>query len=81
MNNLRLVFAPGVQVALFNVDGTFHALDDACPHAGSSLSAGRIERAQLQRTSRRKMLAVFDLAAGEPDLVSDYRRRLSATLY
>ncbi len=30
---------------------------------------------------RRKMLAVFDMAAGEPELVSDYRRRLSATLY
>ena len=30
---------------------------------------------------RRKMLAVFDLAAGQPDLVSDFRRRLSATLY
>ena len=30
---------------------------------------------------RRKMLAVFELAAAEPDLVSDYRRRLSAALY
>jgi len=30
---------------------------------------------------RRKMLAVFEMAAGEPDLVSDFRRRLSATLY
>ena len=30
---------------------------------------------------RRKMLAVFEMAAAEPDLVSDYRRRLSAALY
>jgi putative thioredoxin len=30
---------------------------------------------------RRKMIAVFEMAADEPDLVSDYRRRLSAALY
>ena len=30
---------------------------------------------------RRKMLAVFDLAAADADLVSEFRRRLSATLY
>jgi putative thioredoxin len=30
---------------------------------------------------RRKMLAVFDLAAAQPELVSDYRRRLSSALY
>jgi putative thioredoxin len=30
---------------------------------------------------RRKMIAVFEMAAAEPDLVSDYRRRLSSALY
>jgi putative thioredoxin len=30
---------------------------------------------------RRKMLAVFEMAAAEPELVSDYRRRLSSALY
>ena len=39
------------------------------------------DRAFGDDIGRRKMLAVFDLAGGEPDLVSDYRRRLSATLY
>ncbi|QJR13742.1 thioredoxin [Usitatibacter palustris] len=29
---------------------------------------------------RKKMLAVFDLAATDPDLVSDYRRKLASTL-
>ena len=27
-------------VAIFNVDGQFYAIDDACPHMGASLSAG-----------------------------------------
>jgi putative thioredoxin len=31
--------------------------------------------------ARKQMLAIFSLAAAEPDLVSEYRRKLSATLY
>ena len=41
----------------------------------------RRDRAYGDDLGRRKMLAVFEMAAGDPDLVSDYRRRLSATLY
>jgi nitrite reductase/ring-hydroxylating ferredoxin subunit len=29
-------------VALFNVDGTFHALDGVCPHQGGPLGKGSI---------------------------------------
>ncbi|HEV7226067.1 MAG TPA: Rieske 2Fe-2S domain-containing protein [Pirellulales bacterium] len=29
-------------VALFNVDGTFHALDGVCPHQGGPLAQGRL---------------------------------------
>jgi 3-phenylpropionate/trans-cinnamate dioxygenase ferredoxin component len=32
----------GKDIALFNVDGTVHALDDACPHAGVSLGSGKL---------------------------------------
>ena len=39
------------------------------------------DRAFGEDIGRRKMLAVFEMAAGEPDLVSDYRRRLSGLLY
>ncbi len=39
------------------------------------------DRAFGDDIGRRKMLAVFEMAAGEPDLVADFRRRLSATLY
>ena len=39
------------------------------------------DRAFGEDIGRRKMLAVFEMAAAEPDLVSDYRRRLSGALY
>ena len=30
-------------VALFHIDGHYDAINDACPHAGASLSAGHLE--------------------------------------
>lgn len=38
---LELV-ADGRIVALFNVDGRFHALDGVCPHQGGPLGKGRL---------------------------------------
>ena len=29
-------------VALFNVEGTIHAIDDTCPHAGGSLGTSKL---------------------------------------
>ncbi len=34
--------AGGRMVALFNVDGVFHALDGVCPHAGGPLGQGTL---------------------------------------
>ena len=31
------------EIAVFNVNGTFHAIDDCCPHAGASLAGGHVE--------------------------------------
>ena len=31
------------RIGIFNVDGEFFALDDACPHAGASLALGIID--------------------------------------
>jgi 3-phenylpropionate/trans-cinnamate dioxygenase ferredoxin component len=39
----RTVFVEGRSFALFVVDGEVCALDDACPHAGSSLGAGSLD--------------------------------------
>jgi nitrite reductase/ring-hydroxylating ferredoxin subunit len=38
----RTVEVNGVWIALFNVDGTFYAIDNACPHAGGPLGEGKL---------------------------------------
>lgn len=38
----RTVDVNGVWIALFNVDGTFYAIDNACPHAGGPLGEGKL---------------------------------------
>jgi putative thioredoxin len=45
------------------------------------LEVVRRDRGFENDLGRRKMLALFDLAAGEPDLVSEYRSKLSSILY
>lgn len=34
------IIAAGRVIALFNIDGEFHALDGVCPHAGGPLGKG-----------------------------------------
>jgi len=41
----KCVEANGKQVALFNVDGTFHAIDNTCLHRGGPLGEGELEGA------------------------------------
>lgn len=38
----RTVEINGVWIALFNVEGTFYAIDNACPHAGGPLGEGTL---------------------------------------
>jgi 3-phenylpropionate/trans-cinnamate dioxygenase ferredoxin subunit len=37
------VTVAGRRIALFNVAGTIHAVDDTCPHAGAPLSEGQLK--------------------------------------
>src|SRR5215469_1076495 len=37
------VMVAGISIALFNLAGTVYAINDTCPHAGSSLGAGKLE--------------------------------------
>lgn len=37
----------GKEIALFNVDGNFLAIDDTCPHRGGPLSEGFVETGVL----------------------------------
>jgi len=39
----RTVEVQGVWIALFNVDGSFYAVDNTCPHAGGPLGEGYLE--------------------------------------
>ena len=39
----RVVEAEGRTLALFNVDGTFYAVDNTCPHRGGPLGEGDLE--------------------------------------
>ena len=41
----------GFSIAVFNVDGKLYAIDDSCPHQGSSLAAAS-SRAALSRAVR-----------------------------
>jgi len=43
----RIAFVDGKAIALFNVDGAVYALEDSCPHAGSSLAAGKLDGALI----------------------------------
>jgi nitrite reductase (NADH) small subunit/3-phenylpropionate/trans-cinnamate dioxygenase ferredoxin subunit len=39
----RLVEIDGKAIALFNVGGTLHAIEDTCLHAGGPLSEGQLD--------------------------------------
>ena len=39
----RTVIVDGREIALFNVDGSFYAIDNACPHQGAPLAEGWLE--------------------------------------
>jgi 3-phenylpropionate/trans-cinnamate dioxygenase ferredoxin subunit len=60
-----LVEVDGVPVAVFNVNGEFHAVDDVCSHAEASLSEGELDPDNC--TIECPMHgSCFDLRTGEP---------------
>jgi nitrite reductase/ring-hydroxylating ferredoxin subunit len=44
----RVVEVQGVWIALFNVDGSFYAVDNTCPHAGGPLGEGQLDGCVVQ---------------------------------
>ena len=43
----RVVEAGGRKLALVNVAGTFHAIDNECPHFGGPMGLGKLDGANL----------------------------------
>lgn len=53
----------GAPIAICNVDGTLHAVEDFCTHAGAKISEGKLEGTCLTCPWHD---AVFDVTTGEP---------------
>ena len=58
----KLVEIDGRAIAVFNVDGAFHAIDDVCTHDGGPLAEGTLEGAEI-RCPRHG--ARFDVRTGQ----------------
>ena len=75
-----MVEVSGKKIAIFNVDGNYHAIDNTCTHRGGPLSEGGLEGKEVTCPWHG---AVFDVTTGEvlgppaPKPVSSYDIRLS----
>ncbi|MGE5241983.1 MAG: non-heme iron oxygenase ferredoxin subunit [Bacteroidota bacterium] len=43
----KVVNVDGTMVALFNLNGEYHAIDDVCTHDGGSLSGGEVQGEEI----------------------------------
>lgn len=43
----RVVDIDGVMVAVFNLNGAYHAIEDTCPHDRSELASGALEGEEI----------------------------------
>ena len=59
----KLVEVDGRAIALFNVGGTFYAIDDVCTHDGGPLAEGDLDGCQIQCPRHG---ARFDVRTGKP---------------
>ena len=57
----KLIEVNGREIALFNIAGAFHALDNSCTHVGGPLCEGEIEGAEVTCPWHG---AVFDVTTG-----------------
>jgi len=51
----------GLRIAIFNINGTYYAIDDTCPHAGASLAEGDVDGCVVECPLHS---ARFDLESG-----------------
>ena len=58
----KLVEANGQEIAVFNIDGAFHAIDNTCSHVGGPLSEGELDGCEVTCPWHG---AVFDVTTGQ----------------
>jgi nitrite reductase/ring-hydroxylating ferredoxin subunit len=57
----KVVAAGGKRIAIFNIEGTFYAIDDTCTHRGGPLSEGMVVGTEVTCPWHG---AVFDVTSG-----------------
>jgi len=57
----KLVEAGGKRIAIFNIEGTFYAIDETCTHRGGPLSEGMVVGTEVTCPWHG---AVFDVTSG-----------------
>ncbi|MGH7820717.1 MAG: Rieske (2Fe-2S) protein [Candidatus Binatia bacterium] len=76
----KMVEVSGKKIALFNVEGTYYAIDDTCTHRGGPLSGGALAGKKVTCPWHG---AVYDVTTGEvlgppaPKGVARYSVRVS----
>jgi nitrite reductase/ring-hydroxylating ferredoxin subunit len=61
LGQAKRIMIEGKAIALFNVDGSFYAIDDTCTHSGGPLSAGVLEGKEVTCPWHE---ATFDVTTG-----------------
>ncbi len=78
----RMVEVNGKEIALFNVAGSFHAIDNTCTHVGGPLCEGEVEGIEVTCPWHG---AVFDVTTGQvlgppaPESVACYSVRVEGS--
>src|SRR5437899_1104345 len=78
----KMIEVGGKKIALFNVDGSFYAIDDTCTHRGGPLSEGSLDGKEVTCPWHG---AIYDVITGEvlsppaPKGVARYNVRVEGT--
>ena len=78
----KLVEVDGNEIAIFNIDGSYHAIDNTCSHVGGPLCEGEIAGTEVTCPWHG---AVFDVTSGQvlgppaPESVARYNVRVEGS--
>lgn len=56
----RTVDAAGTRIAVFNVDGTYYAIEDLCSHEAESLSGGTVDGLEITCPAHQARFSLID---------------------